>query len=94
MKKTLIKFFLINLIYFALLFIVVTVGFEYDKANKLYPETVWFGHTGIGGVHGQRWVRLFNFLAPLGLLANLVVGFIWYRNRQRQSQVNLSITNE
>ena len=81
-------FLLINLAYFALVVVIYAVGFEYDKAYKLYPEDVQLSYDlSIGGVYGQRWVRFFEVAIYVGVIVDLVLGFMWYRGRPAQSSV-------
>jgi len=92
MWKTILIFLLINLAFIALIVGIYAVGFEYDKANKLYPETVQVSYdVSISGVYGQRWIRLAKILISFGVIINFVVGFIWYRKIQSRRESKLSI---
>lgn len=82
MWKMIFYFVLVNLGYFALVFTICTIGFEYDKANQLYPEVVQLSYDlSISGVYGQRWVRFWQVAVPSGLLTDLVIGSFWYLKR-------------
>jgi hypothetical protein len=90
-SKTFWYFFLLNVAYAVVVVTVYALGFEYDKANKLYPEAVSFGHTIIMGRHGQRWVRFLKYSVWLGVLADAVFGYFWYRRMHVGTRDNLSI---
>lgn len=90
--KTILYFLLINLALFVLIVGIYAFGFEYDKANKLYPETVQTSYdTSISGVYGERWVRFAQVMLSLGVIIDFVVCFIWYRKNQRKEESKLSI---
>ena len=82
MWKSILYFVPINLGYFTLVIIIYALGYEYDKANQLYPESIQVSYdVSLGGVYGQRWVRFLQVAIPLGLLIDLVIGSIWYLKR-------------
>ncbi|HUR99281.1 MAG TPA: hypothetical protein VMZ26_14540 [Pyrinomonadaceae bacterium] len=61
MGKTLKKaivFLVANLLFAAVVITVYGVGYEYDKANKLYPESIQVSYDVSIGVYGQRWERV------------------------------------
>ena len=83
MWKSILYFLLINLGCFALVVTIYGLGYEYDKANHLYPEDVWVSYdVSIAGIYGQRWVRFAEAAITIGILVDLVVGVIWYRKRR------------
>lgn len=92
--KTILYFLLINLTLLILVIGISAVGYEYDKAYQLYPESVELSYDlSLGGVYGQRWVRFFQTMLILGLIADIVIIFIWYRGIQRERQLKSIIKN-
>ena len=86
MWKLILYFVLINLGYFALVVAIYAFGWEYDKANKLYPEVVQLSYDlSISGIYGQRWVRFLQGATAAGLVADVVIAFIWYLRRPEKS---------
>ena len=82
MRKLILYFVLINLGYFALVVSIYALGYEFDKAHQLYPESVQLSYDlSIGGVFGQRWVRFLQVAVALGLLIDVVIASIWYLKR-------------
>ncbi|MEP7037407.1 MAG: hypothetical protein ABI891_03605 [Acidobacteriota bacterium] len=82
MWKTILYFLLINFVVFILIIGIYAIGFEYDKANKLYPETIQLSYdSSISEVYGQRWVRFAQISIVIGLLTDVVLGFIIYRKK-------------
>ena len=58
-----------NLIAIVLTIAIYAIGFTYDKAHQIYPESVRVSYdVSLGGVYGERWYRLM-----LGLLCTLGV---------------------
>jgi hypothetical protein len=87
MWKTILYFLFINLVFLALVVGIYAIGYEYDKANKLYPESVQLSYDlSLGGVYGQRWARFLDTMLILGLIADIVIIFIWYRRNQPLQQ--------
>ena len=73
---------LINLGCFIALVVITTIGHEYDKAYKLYPETVQLSYDlSISGIYGERWIRFFKAALLVGGILDLVLIFMWYRKR-------------
>ncbi len=94
MWKTILYFLLINFIVFILIIGIYAIGLEYDRANKLYPESVQTSYdTSISGVYGQRWVRLTHISLIIGSLTDVVVGFIIYRKKHIRVEDKLSVYN-
>ena len=82
MWKSILYFLLINLGYFALVVTIYALGYEYDKANHLYPESVQVSYdVSLGGVIGQRWVRFAQTAIAIGIAIDLILGVLWYRKR-------------
>ncbi len=66
---------------------IYAIGFEYDKANELYPESVRMSYdVSLGGIYGQRWVRFLDAMLIIGLIADIVIIFIWYRRNYTLKQ--------
>jgi hypothetical protein len=88
MWKTILYFLIVNLVFLTLVVGIYAIGYEYDRANKLYPESVRVSYdVSLGGIHGQRWVRFLDAMLILGLTADIVIIFIWYiRYRMNHSQ--------
>ena len=83
MKKLTRNLILASLLFFALALGSISFGYEYDKANKLYPESVQMSYDlSLGNVYGQRWERLGTALFLFGVLLDAVAIVIWYRNRK------------
>ena len=82
MWKAILYFLLINLGYFALVTIIYAVGYEYDRAYRIYPEAVRLSYDlSISGVYGQRWVRFFQSAVVIGLFTDLVIATLYYWKR-------------
>lgn len=91
MTKTIRNFLLLNVAFVVLTVAVYAVGYEYDKANQLYPETLWVSYDfSIGNVYGQRWVRLAKTSILFVVIADIVTIFIWYRKRQDEKAISHS----
>ena len=92
MRKTLLVLSA-NFFFAILVTTVYAIGYEYDKANKLYPEMYYFSDAGIE-VYGQRWERiaegliLFGMVVDTGLIAN------WYMGKQRRGQSILGLVEK
>lgn len=91
MSKRLLYFFLLNIVYFVLVVAIYAVGYEYDKAHKLYPELISFSYHTLGYGYGQRWMRFLKYAVWFGILSDAVIGYIWYRRTQRQAEGSLTI---
>ncbi len=93
MWKTISYFLFINLVLLALVVGIYAIGFEYDKANELYPESVQMSYdVSLGGIYGQRWVRFLDAMLIIGLIADIVIIFIWYRRNYTLKQLLNIIT--
>jgi hypothetical protein len=92
MLKTFFYLLTLNVIYFGFVAAITDFGFEYHKAHKLYPETLRISYDAtIGGVYGQRWIRFFEYAVWFGVIADLVLCYIWYRRKQIAGKDDLSI---
>ena len=79
MWKSILNFVLVNLAFIIVAVAIYAVGYEYDKAYKLYPESLMFGDFGIEGVYGQRWVRSLKAMLVFGAVADLIIILVWFR---------------
>lgn len=74
-----------NIVFLACVVAIYAIGYEYDRANKLYPESIRISYDmSIGGVYGQRWLRTAKFLLIVGGLADATILLSWFRNRQNK----------
>jgi hypothetical protein len=86
MWKTILYFLLVNLAFIVLVIGIYAFGFEYDKAHKLYPETVRVSYdVSLEGIHGQRWVRFLQIMLTFGAIVDIVVIYIWFRRNQSKN---------
>jgi len=91
MTKTIRNFLLLNFAFVILTVVVYAVGYEYDKANQLYPETLQVSYDfSVGNVYGLRWQRAVMVSSLFVVIADIVVGFIWYRKRQEEKVISHS----
>ena len=82
MWKSILYFLLINLGYIALVITVYAIGYEYDHANQIYPESVQLSYDlYISGIYGQRWGRFAEIALSVIAVVDLVVVSIWYLKR-------------
>jgi hypothetical protein len=77
-----------NLLFVALAVAIYGIGYEYDKANKLYPESKDVSYDLSMLVYGERWVRFVEVMLGLGIGADAVLLMFWYRNIQKKSLLN------
>jgi hypothetical protein len=54
MKKKIVKLLLLNFFLFAIAVGIYAVGYEYDKANQLYPEMYNFASDASIMTYGKR----------------------------------------
>ena len=64
LKGTLL-FLFANLLFAIIVVGVYAIGFEYDRANKLYPELKQLSYDLSMVVYGQRWERVAKTLIML-----------------------------
>lgn len=81
LKKT-ILFVAANFLFVALVIAIYGIGYEYDKANKVYPESKLVSYDVSMQVYGERWVRFAKMMFIIGLLANGAILINFLRNRQ------------
>jgi len=91
MTRALLYLLLINIAYFSLVVAIYAFGFEYDKAYKLYPESIQLSYDMSIRGYGQRWVRFLEYSIWFGVIADLVLCYIWYRRKQIAGKDDLSI---
>ncbi len=94
MKKNIRYFLLLNLLAFILAIVIYAVGYEYDKAHKIYLEAYYFSYDAAIIVYGKRWERVSTILLLFCGLIDIVTMFIWYRNRQKEDKDILIFTKE
>jgi hypothetical protein len=93
MVKRIILLIVANIIFLACVVAIYAIGYEYDRAHKLYPESIRLSYdVSMGGVYGQRWERTAKFSLIVGGLANVVILLSWYRKRQRKGDTALDLT--
>lgn len=94
MKKAISNFLLLNLLVIALAIVIYAAGYEYDNANKLYPELYYFAYDASITVYGKRWERISTVLIVICGLIDVVALFIWIRNKQKTNKNILDLTKE
>ena len=85
---------LLNLLVISLAIVIYAVGYEYDNANKLYPEAYYFSYDAAITVYGKRWERISTVLIILCGLIDVVAVFIWIRNKQKTNKNILDLPKE
>jgi len=88
MKKALL-FVLANVLFAAIVTAIYAFGYEYDKANKLYPESKRISYDVSMQVYGERWVRFFEVMLAIGLIADGAALIYWFR--KSRDGVNASV---
>ncbi len=94
MRKKIFYLIIANLIFAALVVVIVEVGYEYDKAYKLYPEMKQLSYDLSMRVYGERWVRFVKWSFVVGFITNAVLVTIWLRKRFGNSNTNLSLDSD
>ena len=89
-RKKAVIFVLVNFLFAALVISIYAIGYEYDKANKLFSENKQLSYDLSMTVYGQRWVRFAESMLGLGFLADCVILMMWYRNKQKSVEVETS----
>jgi len=92
MLKKALLFLSANILFIAIVIAIYAAGYEYDKANKLYPETKELSYDLFMQVYGQRWERVAKSMLALGLVVDAAVLLAWYRKRQSSDRNTLHIT--
>lgn len=93
MLKKIFLFVVANFLFVALVIAIYGIGYEYDKANKVYPESKSVSYDVSMQVYGERWVRFAKMMFIIGLLANGAILMNFLRNRQNGNNA-VSILNE
>jgi hypothetical protein len=91
LKKALL-FLTANLLFAVFVTAVYAVGYEYDKANKLYPESKQLSYDLSMQVYGQRWERVAKTLIAVGIVIDATLLLVWYRKRQSNNRTRVNIT--
>lgn len=89
MTKTIRNFLLLNFAFVLLTVAVYAVGYDYDQANQLYPEAVYFADAPLM-VYGMRWQRMTMASSLIVVIVDIVTIFIWYRKRQDEKVISHS----
>ena len=64
-----------------------TLGINYDKQYKLYPESNSSGCMFSFSIsYGQRWERLGTVAFSLGALISFTTFLVWWDKKQKQSE--------
>ena len=90
MKKILLLIFA-NTVFAIAVITIYAVGYDYDKAYRLYPELKWLSYDLGVHVYGQRWERIAKALIALGVVANVVILLTWYRKEQNKQESILDL---
>jgi hypothetical protein len=91
LKKALL-FLAANLFFAVIVIAVYGIGYEYDKANKLYPESKQLSYDVSMQVYGQRWERVAKTLIAIGIVADAALLLVWYRKQQSSNRTGIDIT--
>ena len=65
---------------------IYALGYEYDKANELYLESVFFASDASISTYGRRWSRLSQIILLITLLFDIILIFLWFRKRQTEKE--------
>ena len=91
LRKSLL-FLFANLFFAVIVVAVYALGYEHDRANKLYPELKQVSYDVSLEVYGQRWERVAKILISLGIITDAAVLLAWYRKRESSNRSRLDIT--
>lgn len=87
MKQPIRNLLIFNIVFIIWAVTIFAIGFEYDKANQLYPETVQVSYDlSMGGVFGPRWIRFLKISTLFLVIFDIVIGFILYRRNQNDKR--------
>lgn len=86
MIKKVLLFLVLNIVFGAAVVSVYAIGYEYDKAHRLYPESKLLSYDLSMQVYGERWARIAKVLLGLGLLADAVLILTWHRKHQNNQR--------
>lgn len=89
-KKVLLLIFA-NIVFAIAVITIYAVGYEYDKAHRLYPEMKWLSYDLVMQVYGQRWERIAKALFALGVITDVIIFLTWYRKRQNKQESILDL---
>jgi hypothetical protein len=89
MLKKFILFFVANFLFVLLVIAIYGTGYEYDKRNKLYPESKELSYDLSMSVYGERWVRLAKVMLGTGFAIDAVLLMFWYRNLHKRTQIHI-----
>jgi len=62
MTKKILKIFFLNILIVTIAVTIYALGYEYDKANKIYLESVFVSSDLAISTYGQRWSRLLKII--------------------------------
>jgi hypothetical protein len=92
MLRKVVHFIVANLLFISLVIAIYAIGYEYDKANKLYPESKNLSYDLSILAYGERWIRFVEIMLVLGIVTDAVILMFWYRNIHKQSLLNVMDT--
>ena len=92
MLKKALLFVSANVLFIAVAVGIYAAGYEYDKANKLYPEMKDISYDVSLQVYGQRWERAAKIMLAVGLAIDAVVLLAWLRKRESDDRHRIDIT--
>jgi hypothetical protein len=85
MFKRILLFTVANFLFSVVVIAIYGIGYEYDKAHRIYPESKLLSYDVSMQVYGERWVRFAKIMFVVGLLANGAILMNCYRNRNRNN---------
>ena len=91
MQKKIIKLILLNIFLFTCAVVIYAVGYEYDKANKIYPEMYFFASDASIMVYGKRWERISKIIASITVIIDSVAIITLYMQNQREDKKVFSL---
>lgn len=91
MIKKVLLLLLSNLVFIAIVVTVYAIGYEYDRAYRLFPEYQQMSYDWGMYVYGKRWERVATAMLIVGALTNAAILLRWYRNWQQNSGTNLDL---
>jgi len=92
MKKAIQNLLLTSCFLFAVSYDSCTSGIDYDRQNKLYPETDY--SCVIMTVYGKRWERLGLTTFSLGTVLTFSAFIAWRRKKQSKEKSILDLVRE
>jgi hypothetical protein len=93
MKNAIRNLLFISCLLFSISYDSCTLGVDYDKRNKLYPEPYFTGCT-FGTSYGQRWERLGFATFSLGAVLSFAAFVVWRRKIQSENSMLSIIVKE